>query len=108
MPDLRLAAGWSSPVARQAHNLKVTGSNPVPAPKFETALLKNRAVFVFGFRAMVLPQQCGGGRVLSIRNRLYWGSRAVARVAGAAIAQPNNAGVYVSAAQIAALSAKTK
>ena len=26
------AAGWSSPVARQAHNLKVTGSNPVPAP----------------------------------------------------------------------------
>ena len=28
-----LAAGWSSPVARQAHNLKVTGSNPVPAPK---------------------------------------------------------------------------
>jgi DNA mismatch endonuclease Vsr len=28
---LRIAAGWSSPVARQAHNLKVTGSNPVPA-----------------------------------------------------------------------------
>ena len=27
------SAGWSSPVARQAHNLKVTGSNPVPAPK---------------------------------------------------------------------------
>src|SRR5277367_7123740 len=26
-------AGWSSPVARQAHNLKVTGSNPVPAPR---------------------------------------------------------------------------
>src|ERR1700691_5609250 len=25
-----LGAGWSSPVARQAHNLKVTGSNPVP------------------------------------------------------------------------------
>ncbi len=28
---LRTVAGWSSPVARQAHNLKVTGSNPVPA-----------------------------------------------------------------------------
>src|ERR1051325_3127946 len=27
-------AGWSSPVARQAHNLKVTGSNPVPATKY--------------------------------------------------------------------------
>jgi hypothetical protein len=29
-------AGWSSPVARQAHNLKVTGSNPVPATKIDT------------------------------------------------------------------------
>ena len=29
----RHGAGWSSPVARQAHNLKVTGSNPVPATK---------------------------------------------------------------------------
>src|SRR2546430_5783829 len=26
-----LDAGWSSPVARQAHNLKVVGSNPPPA-----------------------------------------------------------------------------
>src|SRR5690349_248414 len=26
-------AGWSSPVARQAHNLKVVGSNPTPATK---------------------------------------------------------------------------
>ena len=25
------SAGWSSPVARQAHNLKVAGSNPAPA-----------------------------------------------------------------------------
>ena len=32
-PSSGFAAGWSSPVARQAHNLKVTGSNPVPAPK---------------------------------------------------------------------------
>jgi hypothetical protein len=31
-PDGReLGAGWSSPVARQAHNLKVAGSNPAPA-----------------------------------------------------------------------------
>jgi hypothetical protein len=26
-----IIAGWSSPVARQAHNLKVAGSNPAPA-----------------------------------------------------------------------------
>ncbi len=33
----RFIAGWSSPVARQAHNLKVIGSNPIPATK----LMKN-------------------------------------------------------------------
>jgi hypothetical protein len=29
-----LIAGWSSLVARQAHNLKVLGSNPSPATNF--------------------------------------------------------------------------
>src|ERR1700726_4042359 len=29
----RNGAGWSSPVARQAHNLKAAGSNPAPATK---------------------------------------------------------------------------
>ena len=28
---VHIGAGWSSPVARQAHNLKVAGSNPAPA-----------------------------------------------------------------------------
>ena len=28
-----VGAGWSSLVARQAHNLKVVGSNPAPATK---------------------------------------------------------------------------
>ena len=32
-PPKHLNAGWSSPVARQAHNLKVAGSNPAPATK---------------------------------------------------------------------------
>jgi hypothetical protein len=32
-----LIAGWSSPVARQAHNLKVVGSNPTPATSFPLA-----------------------------------------------------------------------
>src|SRR5205085_1042776 len=30
-PNPPIPAGWSSPVARQAHNLKVIGSNPIPA-----------------------------------------------------------------------------
>src|SRR4051794_27540069 len=32
-PALAISAGWSSPVARQAHNLKVVGSNPTPATR---------------------------------------------------------------------------
>jgi predicted nucleotidyltransferase len=32
-----LDAGWSSPVARQAHNLKAAGSNPAPASSVVTA-----------------------------------------------------------------------
>ena len=33
-------AGWSSPVARQAHNLKVVGSNPTPATKITNFIIE--------------------------------------------------------------------
>ena len=33
-------AGWSSLVARQAHNLKVAGSNPAPATRINENLFK--------------------------------------------------------------------
>jgi hypothetical protein len=33
---LPVVAGWSSLVARQAHNLKVAGSNPAPAPNLDS------------------------------------------------------------------------
>ena len=36
--------GWSSPVARQAHNLKVVGSNPIPATKNMNNNQKNKDV----------------------------------------------------------------
>jgi putative endonuclease len=41
-------AGWSSPVARQAHNLKVLGSNPSPATNFLEfmSLIPNYRVYV--------------------------------------------------------------
>ena len=42
LPGLKITdffdAGWSSLVARQAHNLKVVGSNPAPATKFFSIL----------------------------------------------------------------------
>ena len=37
-----LAAGWSSPVARRAHNPKVAGSNPAPATKKHKGIAKLR------------------------------------------------------------------
>lgn len=55
----RFNAGWSSPVARQAHNLKVIGSNPIPATKIDN---RNPAVsidcWVFAFVAKMSPN-CG-------------------------------------------------
>ena len=36
-----LVAGWSSPVARQAHNLKVGGSNPPPATNFFDCMVQS-------------------------------------------------------------------
>src|SRR6476620_10532064 len=41
-------AGWSSPVARQAHNLKAAGSNPAPATKHSKHKTKARPVHPAG------------------------------------------------------------
>ena len=49
----QVVAGWSSPVARQAHNLKVVGSNPTPATNETTRL---RA----GFFVSAANQGCWG------------------------------------------------
>src|SRR5687768_11815949 len=43
-------AGWSSPVARQAHNLKAVGSNPTPATNFQKRLLSVFCFFQTVFR----------------------------------------------------------
>ena len=40
-------AGWSSPVARQAHNLKVVSSNLAPATKFQYAVSLRVRRFLF-------------------------------------------------------------
>ena len=41
-------AGWSSPVARQAHKLKVVGSNPTPAPNKPLISLRISGAFLLG------------------------------------------------------------
>ena len=48
-------AGWSSPVARQAHNLKVIGSNPIPATKirsknqYDNSRIRHRPDGIFAY-----------------------------------------------------------
>ena len=45
----KVIAGWSSQVARRAHNPKVTGSNPVPATNdFKGVSQLGLIPFVFG------------------------------------------------------------
>jgi len=63
-------AGWSSPVARQAHNLKVAGSNPAPATTiFQQALGLRSERFSFNWfsrcqrfvqRSGIVPEWRGG------------------------------------------------
>ncbi len=50
-------AGWSSPVARQAHNLKVVGSNPTPATN-KTGPLAGPFLLVVA-RAGLQPRSAG-------------------------------------------------
>ena len=40
-------AGWSSQVARQAHNLKVRGSNPLPATTLKALILNGLRLFAY-------------------------------------------------------------
>jgi hypothetical protein len=68
-PRAGLGAGWSSPVARQAHNLKVTGSNPVPATNTLTTphhAPPHRAARAFASRSSLAPtdlrRRCSSGR----------------------------------------------
>src|SRR5436305_3379827 len=42
--EIRLIAGWSSLVARKAHNLEVVGSNPTPATPRQRPLVITRGL----------------------------------------------------------------
>ena len=56
-------AGWSSPVARQAHNLKVVGSNPAPATTSAVTVDRRPAQIKSSFNFNKL--------ILSARARAY-------------------------------------
>ena len=54
-------AGWSSPVARWAHNPKVAGSNPAPATKFEIAVSDLGQVLIGGVAQLAEHMVCNHG-----------------------------------------------
>ena len=61
-------AGWSSPVARQAHNLKVVGSNPTPATIIKPLILRtDQGLLLF---ATVSSRHCRGSNVEARGGRL--------------------------------------
>src|SRR6266478_9369273 len=71
-------AGWSSLVARQAHNLKVAGSNPAPATNF----LEECCVSSFSFvPKRRLPCTNGEARVCSASPKAIQRSSVVERSA---------------------------
>ena len=78
----RFNAGWSSPVARQAHNLKVIGSNPIPATRKEPV----NSTSWRAFSCSNLPQWSDHGPIqeMLMNTRL---SHAVAWCAGSSVSQ---------------------
>ena len=52
-------AGWSSPVARQAHNLKAAGSNPAPATNISNIKMPYRWREDFIFAGDGSSSSCG-------------------------------------------------
>ena len=63
-------AGWSSLVARQAHNLKVVGSNPTPATNLPTFYLVFSLFFFKFFVQMHLTKLEKSLVILLLKIRL--------------------------------------
>ncbi len=66
-------AGWSSPVARQAHNLKVIGSNPIPAT-ISSPCLRIRTQGLFPSRASQRRHRHSPGRASTGLSRYRSGN----------------------------------
>jgi hypothetical protein len=59
-------AGWSSPVARQAHNLKVVGSNPTPATSLLAVLFQQHRQLNPGGRWLLASWFGGGSAAIAL------------------------------------------
>src|SRR5688572_3974552 len=81
---LPFVAGWSSLVARQAHNLKVAGSNPAPAPNLDHTkpLITRGFVVSTGFDDVrsILGNLGHFWAILSLILPFFWRLRGVKRI----------------------------
>jgi hypothetical protein len=84
----RFNAGWSSPVARQAHNLKVIGSNPIPATKYAKLPWRKLREFRFCWARNLYPAQDRARSAIRRRFDLAmfgpWGDKAAKSMAASA------------------------
>ena len=69
----QIDAGWSSPVARQAHNLKVVGSNPTPATT--PSLVIELAGFCFFARSSIIARAKRGSPLQPLLDRVRTSER---------------------------------
>src|SRR5689334_22048243 len=77
-------AGWSSPVARQAHNLKVVGSNPTPATNMRARMSPGQQPGLIRPCANVVP----AARLRELRGARRRKRTARRRNAGTHLASP--------------------
>lgn len=62
-------SGWSSPVAREAHNIEAMGSNPIPATSKMTPGSRKRPRWLcFSPQQQPLPSPPAGGVSLSFES----------------------------------------
>jgi hypothetical protein len=66
-PPAENDAGWSSQVARWAHNPKVAGSNPVPATKFDRFGFTVGDVAQLAERLICIQEVAGSTPVISTK-----------------------------------------
>jgi hypothetical protein len=69
-----IIAGWSSLVARRAHNPKVAGSNPVPATNLE--------LWCRGLTCLPVTQEIAGSNPVSSAISPSWAYSSVGRAVG--------------------------
>ena len=65
-----MIAGWSSPAARQAHNLKVVGSNPTPATNMKLRNSNELRSFSF-WDMLIFPMPCIQSFLLFNNHSIY-------------------------------------